>query len=64
MCDENTASIQIYLTPSQKKLFKKACKDRQSTMAHELRRFIRAYINTPFQDDRVYYAPVKTSFNL
>ena len=54
-------SIQIYLSKTQKQEFKKMCKLRQSTMAAELRRFIRAYINTPWHDDRVYYAPVKTS---
>ena len=54
-------SIQIYLTPGQKEEFKKACRLRQTTMSHELRRFIRAYANTPFIEDRVYYAPVKTN---
>lgn len=54
-------SIQIYLTPEQKLEFKKACKKRQSTMSAELRKFIRAYVNTPFVEERVYYQPVKTN---
>lgn len=61
MRDQNLHAIQIYLTIDQKREFKKACRIRQTTMSAELRRFIRAYINTPFIDDRVYYAPVKTS---
>ena len=59
MRDINPTFLQISLTHESKKEFKKACKDRQTTMSFELRRFIRAYINTPYQDDRVYYAPVK-----
>jgi hypothetical protein len=54
-------SIQIYLPISQKLEFKKSCKLRQTTMSSELRRFIRAYVNTPFVDDRIYYAPVKSN---
>jgi len=61
MREKNPAYIQIELSFELKELFKKSCKDRQTTMTFELRRFMRAYVNTPFIEDRVYYAPVKTN---
>lgn len=57
---EELVSIQIYLPDDEKDRFKKACRIRQASMSFELRRFIRAYANTPYIDDRVYYAPLKS----
>lgn len=61
MSASDLESIQIYLTHDQKEQFQKACKNRHSTMSAELRKFIRAYVNTPWIEERVYYQPVKTN---
>ena len=58
---DDLESIQLYLTKSQKREFKKACRQRQTTMSFELRRFIRAYISSPYVEERLYYAPIKSS---
>lgn len=58
---QDQVTIHFFLTREEKHSFKKACFQRNVTMSHELRRFMRAFVNTPFIEDRVYYAPVKTS---
>ncbi len=61
MREKNPAYLQIELSYELKESFKKSCKDRGSSMSFELRRFMRAYVNTPFIEDRVYYAPFKSN---
>lgn len=59
MIDQEPDSIQLYLTVSEKALFKAACRRRRTTMSREIRKFCAAYVNTIDTYDRVKYFAVE-----
>lgn len=51
----NPEAIQFYLSKTEKQAFKDACWRADTSMARELRRFVRAFAVNPPKSDRLYY---------
>ena len=50
-------SIQFYVDRSEKEAFVRACKNGDTNMSREFRRFMREFVRNPPLDDRLYHQP-------